>query len=50
VHILDVRTDRTYDPSPWQARGAVRLPPDHVADRAAEMALLRGDWIVAYCA
>jgi sodium/hydrogen antiporter len=50
VILLDVRTDRTYDPSPWQARGALRLPPDHVAARASELALPREAWLVAYCA
>lgn len=50
VVILDVRTERTYEPSELQARGAVRLPPDHVAERAAERGLLRHAWLVAYCA
>jgi hypothetical protein len=50
VIILDVRTDRSYDPSPWQASGAIRLSPDNVAARAAELALPRHSWIVAYCA
>jgi NhaP-type Na+/H+ or K+/H+ antiporter len=48
--ILDVRTDRTYDPSPLQARGAVRLSPTHVGERAAELNLPRDAWLVAYCA
>jgi sodium/hydrogen antiporter len=48
--ILDVRTDRTYDPSPAQARGAIRLPPDHVAERASELNLPRDAWLVCYCA
>jgi NhaP-type Na+/H+ or K+/H+ antiporter len=48
--ILDVRTDRTYDPSSTQARGAIRLPPDHAAERASELNLPRDAWIVAYCA
>ena len=48
--ILDVRTDRTYDPSATQARGAVRLPPDHAAERASELNLPREAWIVCYCA
>jgi sodium/hydrogen antiporter len=48
--ILDVRTDRTYDPSPMRARGATRLPPDHVAERATELHLPREAWLVAYCA
>jgi sodium/hydrogen antiporter len=48
--VLDVRTDRTYDPSPSQARGAVRMPPDHVVERASEFNLPRDAWIIAYCA
>jgi hypothetical protein len=48
--ILDVRTDRTYDPSPTQARGALRLPPDHVVERASELNLPRDARIVVYCA
>jgi NhaP-type Na+/H+ or K+/H+ antiporter len=50
VVVLDVRTDRTFDPSPTQAHGALRLPPDHVAERAAELNLPRDAWLVAYCA
>jgi sodium/hydrogen antiporter len=50
VMILDVRTDRTYDPSSTQAHQAVRLPPDHVADRASELNLPRDVWLVGYCA
>jgi NhaP-type Na+/H+ or K+/H+ antiporter len=50
VVVLDVRTDRTYDPSSTQAHGAVRLPPDHVAERAVELDLPRNAWLVAYCA
>jgi hypothetical protein len=50
VVVLDVRTDRTYDPSSTQAHRAVRLPPDHVAERAAELDLPRDAWLVAYCA
>jgi sodium/hydrogen antiporter len=50
VVVLDVRTDRTYDPSSTQAHGAVRLPPDHVAERAVELNLPRNAWLVAYCA
>jgi sodium/hydrogen antiporter len=50
VVILDVRTDRTYDPSPTQARGAIRLSPDHVSERASELNLPRDAWLMAYCA
>ena len=48
--ILDVRTERAYDPSPAQARGAIRIPPDHVSERASEISLPRDAWIVCYCA
>jgi sodium/hydrogen antiporter len=50
VVVLDVRTDRTYDPSSTQAHKAVRLPPDHVAERASELNLSHDAWLVAYCA
>jgi sodium/hydrogen antiporter len=50
VVILDVRTDRTYNPSSTQAHRAVRLPPDHIAERASELNLPREAWLVAYCA
>jgi NhaP-type Na+/H+ or K+/H+ antiporter len=50
VVVLDVRTDRTYEPSPTQAYRALRLPPDHVAERASELNLPREAWLVAYCA
>ncbi|HZU07507.1 MAG TPA: cation:proton antiporter [Chloroflexota bacterium] len=50
VVLLDVRTERTYAHSPLQAQGALRLPPDHVAERAAALGLPRQAWLVAYCA
>jgi NhaP-type Na+/H+ or K+/H+ antiporter len=50
VVVLDVRTDRTYEPSSTQAYRALRLPPDHVAERASELNLPREAWLVAYCA
>jgi NhaP-type Na+/H+ or K+/H+ antiporter len=50
VVILDVRTDRTYEPSVTQAHQAVRLAPEHAADRASELNLPRDAWLVAYCA
>lgn len=48
--LLDVRTERTYDPSEQKAAGAIRLPPDHVAERARELKLPPDAWLVAYCA
>ncbi|HYE66521.1 MAG TPA: cation:proton antiporter [Pyrinomonadaceae bacterium] len=50
VVILDVRTERSLETSDLQARGAVRMPPDHTAARAAELGLQRQAWLVAYCA
>jgi NhaP-type Na+/H+ or K+/H+ antiporter len=50
VTILDVRTDRSLEPSDTQAKGAVRLPPDHVVERAKELGLKQEAWLVAYCA
>jgi NhaP-type Na+/H+ or K+/H+ antiporter len=50
VKILDVRTERSLEESNSQARGAVRMPPDHVAERARELELDEGDWLIAYCA
>jgi sodium/hydrogen antiporter len=51
VWLLDVRTERSYNESDAKARGAIRLLPEgNVAARAAELALPRHDWLVAYCA
>jgi len=51
VWLLDVRKDLAYSEADTQARGALRLPPDgNVAVRAAELALPRHDWLIAYCA
>ena len=50
VVLLDVRKDGAWNESDQKARGAIRLPPDNAAQRAAELALPRNDWLVAYCA
>lgn len=50
VVILDVRTNRSLEGVESQAKGAVRLPPDHVADRAGELGLDKEAWLIAYCA
>jgi rhodanese-related sulfurtransferase len=49
VRILDVRTDRSYREDDLTARGAIRLHPDRATTAAAELALPREDWLVAYC-
>jgi NhaP-type Na+/H+ or K+/H+ antiporter len=50
VMILDVRTERSLEGSEAQAKGAVRMPPDHVAERARELGLKQEAWLIAYCA
>jgi NhaP-type Na+/H+ or K+/H+ antiporter len=50
VTILDVRTERSLEGSEEQAKGAIRMPPDHVAERARELGLKQEAWLIAYCA
>lgn len=51
VQLLDARKPRAYRESDVKAQGAIRLSPDdNVAQRAAELALPRHAWLVAYCA
>ena len=50
VLVLDVRTDRSMETSDLQAQGAVRLPPEHVVERARELQLPKDAWLIAYCA
>ena len=50
VTLLDVRTERSLEGDGIQAKGAVRMPPDHAAERARELGLKQEAWLVAYCA
>ncbi|MFY9553717.1 MAG: cation:proton antiporter [Blastocatellia bacterium] len=50
VVILDVRTERSLEGSDVHAKGAIRLPPDHVVERAKEIGLNKEAWLIAYCA
>jgi rhodanese-related sulfurtransferase len=50
VTLLDVRTERSLAGVETQAKAAVRMPPDHVAERARELGLKKEAWLVAYCA
>jgi sodium/hydrogen antiporter len=50
VKILDVRTERSLEGHATQAKGAVRMPPDHVAERAKELGLNKEAWLITYCA
>ena len=49
VSVLDVRSERSFEGSDLLARGAVRLPPDYPAKRAAELSLPRQAWLAAFC-
>ena len=50
VVLLDVRKDGAWAESEVKTAGAIRIPPDDAALRAAELALPRNSWLVAYCA
>ncbi len=50
VVLLDARKDGAWVESAVKAAGAIRIPPDDAALRAAELALPRNAWLVAYCA
>lgn len=50
VTILDVRSERGFDADETQAKDAVRMPPDHVVERAKELGLKKESWLIAYCA
>ena len=50
VILLDVRTERSREPSEFQAKGSVRLVPESVVAQAREMKLPKDAWLMAYCA
>lgn len=50
VTLLDVRTERSLEGEDSQVKGAVRMPPDHVVERARELGLKQEAWLIAYCA
>jgi NhaP-type Na+/H+ or K+/H+ antiporter len=50
VHVLDVRSQRSFNDSDRQAEGALRLAPDHAVERARELGLPSEGWLIAYCA
>jgi hypothetical protein len=50
VIVLDARSERSFESSDLQARGAVRLPPEHVREQAIELGLPRQAWLIAFCA
>ena len=50
VTILDVRTERSIQDEVNQVKSAIRMPPDHVVERAKELGLKQEQWLIAYCA
>ena len=50
VTILDVRRRRTLEGETTKAKDAVRMPPNHVIERAKELGLKKENWLIAYCA
>ena len=50
VVLLDVRTERSRDTSDSQAKGSVRMPPEHVVAQANQLKLPKEAWLIAYCA
>ena len=50
VVLLDVRTERSRDTSDFQAKGSVRMPPEHVVAQANQLKLPKEAWLIAYCA
>jgi NhaP-type Na+/H+ or K+/H+ antiporter len=48
--LLDVRSVGSYGSSQVTAQGSVRVDPDRPVESAAELALPKHDWLVAYCA
>ncbi len=50
VTVADVRTDRSYQPDPMQAAGAIRLPPDDAVRQAKQLGLDHHATVVLYCA
>jgi len=50
VILLDVRTERSRDTSDSQAKGSMRMPPEHVVAQANQLKLPKEAWLIAYCA
>ncbi len=49
VIVLDVRSERSFEGSDFLARGAVRLPPNQAATRAAQLMLPSQAWLAVFC-
>lgn len=47
--IVDVRTERTYEPSDLKAQGAVRLNPEYAVRDARAQRIPLDAWVIPYC-
>jgi NhaP-type Na+/H+ or K+/H+ antiporter len=50
VLVLDVRSDRTFGDSEFQAEGALRVSPEQAVRRLMELQVPRRTWLIAFCA
>ena len=50
ILILDVRSDRNFESSEFQAQGALRFSPDQAVQRIADLQIPRQTWLIAFCA
>jgi NhaP-type Na+/H+ or K+/H+ antiporter len=50
VILLDVRTERSREPSESQVKGSVRMVPEGVVAEARDLKLPKDAWLIAYCA
>jgi sodium/hydrogen antiporter len=50
VLVVDVRAETSFNSSPFQAQGALRIAPDQAVRRITEFNVPRHSWIVAFCA
>lgn len=47
---VDVRAETSFNSSAHQAQGALRISPDNIARRIAELEVPRQTWIILFCA
>lgn len=50
ILIFDVRSDRNFETSQFQAQGALRISPAQAVQRAGELQIPRQTWLIAFCA
>ena len=50
LELMAAARERSLEESELQSKGAIRMPPDHVAERARELGLKQEAWLIAYCA